>query len=316
MTARKPEINFVSEARSFCEQLENFNLIPSFPEHKVHIYYVKEHRCVIKITGPQLSDEITGTDPTKDNCPLLRCQPTDDSKDARMTCAIVNELHDNVLKILSAHPINARRSLEAKPPVNVVLLRGCSVAIDVPSFESKHGLRTFLIAPTSIIAGIGRTLQMDLLKAAGATGTISTDMLSKAKVAMNTLFDPTNAYDMAIIHIKCTDDCGHSKDLYGKIDALERVDQMLGWILTYSPVKDGPHLVIITGDHSTPVLLGDHSTEPVPFVIARTDGSKLPGASSQCNFDEISCAQGVLGRFLGGSVMKIIRTVQDLPQIT
>jgi hypothetical protein len=27
-------------------------------------------------------------------------------------------------------------------------------------------------------------------------------------------------------------------------------------------------LVIVTGDHSTPVLFGDHSFEPVPFTVA------------------------------------------------
>ena len=27
--------------------------------------------------------------------------------------------------------------------------------------------------------------------------------------------------------------------------------------------------IVVTGDHSTPVVFGDHSHEPVPFVIAR-----------------------------------------------
>lgn len=30
----------------------------------------------------------------------------------------------------------------------------------------------------------------------------------------------------------------------------------------------GQYAVCVTGDHSTPVLFGDHSHEPVPFTIA------------------------------------------------
>lgn len=30
----------------------------------------------------------------------------------------------------------------------------------------------------------------------------------------------------------------------------------------------GQYAICVTGDHSTPVLFGDHSHEPVPFTIA------------------------------------------------
>ena len=32
--------------------------------------YATEHRCGIAVSGPRLSDDITGTDPLKDNLPL------------------------------------------------------------------------------------------------------------------------------------------------------------------------------------------------------------------------------------------------------
>jgi hypothetical protein len=35
--------------------------------------YATEHRCGIKISGKNLNSEITGTDPLKDNLPLLAC---------------------------------------------------------------------------------------------------------------------------------------------------------------------------------------------------------------------------------------------------
>ena len=38
----------------------------------------------------------------------------------------------------------------------------------------------------------------------------------------------------------------------------------------------GGFAVCVTGDHSTPVVFGDHSHEPVPFVVARvTDAVRM-----------------------------------------
>lgn len=44
--------------------------LPSFPELTVHAKYATEHRCGIAVSGPGLTDNISGTDPLKDNLPL------------------------------------------------------------------------------------------------------------------------------------------------------------------------------------------------------------------------------------------------------
>lgn len=44
--------------------------LPSFPDLVVKAKYATEHRCAIVVSGPGLSDEVTGTDPLKDNLPL------------------------------------------------------------------------------------------------------------------------------------------------------------------------------------------------------------------------------------------------------
>lgn len=45
--------------------------IPGFPEHAVSVQYATEHRCGVVVRGPGLSDAISGTDPLRDNLPLL-----------------------------------------------------------------------------------------------------------------------------------------------------------------------------------------------------------------------------------------------------
>ena len=44
--------------------------LPSFPGLVVKAKYATEHRCGIVVSGPGLSDDVSGTDPLKDNLPL------------------------------------------------------------------------------------------------------------------------------------------------------------------------------------------------------------------------------------------------------
>lgn len=58
----------------------------------------------------------------------------------------------------------------------------------------------------------------------------------------------------------------------GKVGFLEAVDHMVRQLvrrLSDLEQQDAARFVIcVTGDHSTPVVFGDHSHEPVPFVMA------------------------------------------------
>jgi 2,3-bisphosphoglycerate-independent phosphoglycerate mutase len=45
----------------------------------VSVKYATEHRCGVVVRGSGLSDAISGTDPLKDNLPLLTVTPLDDS---------------------------------------------------------------------------------------------------------------------------------------------------------------------------------------------------------------------------------------------
>jgi 2,3-bisphosphoglycerate-independent phosphoglycerate mutase len=52
-------------------------VLPSFPQHAVSVRYATEHRCGVVVRGAGLCDAISGTDPLKDNLPLLLCEGTD-----------------------------------------------------------------------------------------------------------------------------------------------------------------------------------------------------------------------------------------------
>jgi 2,3-diphosphopglycerate-independent phosphoglycerate mutase len=219
---------------------------------------------------------------------------------------LTNELSDVIYQKLIDHPINKARVKAGKNPANCVLLRGCASCIDVPSIKSKHGFRSFLIAPTCIIAGIGMTLGMDLIDVPGATGDYNTNFDAKAQACLEHMRQ--NTYDFGFCHLKAVDDAGHDRDVEKKILYLEKIDQMIGTVI--SGLESEDVTVVVTGDHTTPALYGDHSCEPLPFVISNL---KKPFRNDSVrSFDEIAASHGSLGRFCGDQVIPLAKAIMQL----
>ncbi|KAK9107153.1 hypothetical protein Syun_023164 [Stephania yunnanensis] len=291
VTSRRADRHFEEEGPILCTALDVLKL-PSYPEYEVRVRYATEHRCGVVVKGPKLSGNISGTDPLKDNCLLLKAEALDDSDEAKHTAAVVNELSKEISRILVSHPLNAKRAAEGKNIANIVLLRGCGIRIEVPPFEKQHDLWPCMVAPTKIIAGLGLSLGIDILEAPGATGDYRTLLTSKASSIAKALSSPlqpcpnvfvpgedehkpgrADGYDFGFLHIKAIDDAGHDRASVFKLKALEAVDRMIGQLarLLWEAESNGKfqYSLCVTGDHSTPVEYGDHSFEPVPFAICR-----------------------------------------------
>jgi len=69
--------------------------------------HATEHRCGVKVSGPRLSSQITGTDPLKDNLEIVECKALDpNDEDAVQTSLMINSLSDAITRTLLEHPIN------------------------------------------------------------------------------------------------------------------------------------------------------------------------------------------------------------------
>ncbi|KAG0600130.1 hypothetical protein M758_11G009200 [Ceratodon purpureus] len=291
VTSRRADRHFEGPGPILCGALNGLKL-PSYPEYKVSVRYATEHRCGVVVSGPGLSGNISGSDPLKDHRLLLKVKPLDDTKEAAHTANVVNELSDVIRGILRSHPLNAERLKEGKAIANLVLLRGCGIRIDVPTFMEVQGLRPCMVAPTKIIAGLGLSLGIDILEAPGTTGDYRTLLTNKATAIAKALAAPltpppnvfvpgeedpkpgfAGGYDFGFLHVKAIDDCGHDKAMKLKVKAFEAVDTMVAQLarLLWEAEKEGgvQYSICITGDHSTPVEYGDHSYEPVPFTICQ-----------------------------------------------
>ncbi|KAF5840262.1 2,3-bisphosphoglycerate-independent phosphoglycerate mutase-domain-containing protein [Dunaliella salina] len=298
--------------------------------------------------GPKFCADLDGTDPLKDNLPLIKVEALGSCSEeerpaAEFTARLVNELSQEIHQRLVEHPLNQERRAQGLNEANIILLRGCGCRIRVPGFQAMHGLRGVLVAPTKIIAGLGMSFDIDQIEAPGTTGyynsafhnkssTIcdaltwelkgqATDVASCADVASHTgqpkrssdqntrenqaeqedgagsrsngtaaascsggQTDSRKNYDFGFVHVKAVDDTGHDLRLTMKVRFLEVVDKMLGQMVRrlweaeqreLQAAQEG-HLgrepqrftIVVTGDHSTPVMFGDHSHEPVPFAVA------------------------------------------------
>lgn len=300
--SRRADRNFEELGPILCEKLNGIK-IPKYEEYQVTVKYATEHRCGIRIRGPGLTDSITDTDPLKDNLKLLESKPKDDSKEAKLTSDLVNQLSKEIQKILEKDEINIKRIENHKSPANIILFRGCGIRIQVDPFEKKHHLKGFMIAPTAIIKGFGKSIELDIKDAIGATGDYHTNLMSKEK----TFIENIPNYDFGFLHVKAVDDCGHDKNLKLKIQFLEKIDEMIGVLMQdLKKITNDNYIILVTGDHTTPCIYGDHDNEPVPFSIMKSKNGEKDCVKK---FSEVDAFKGSLGRFSGIYVFDIIKSL-------
>ena len=100
------------------------------------------------------------------------------------------------------------------------------------------------------------------------------------------------------IHIKETDLPGHDNKPLEKKEMLEYIDKTLfKYIRKVAPPNEIK--VVVTGDHSTPCKLKDHSSDPVPVLFY--NNKEVP---EEKHFNEKECRKGRVGRILGKDLLK------------
>ncbi|MEA3254999.1 MAG: 2,3-bisphosphoglycerate-independent phosphoglycerate mutase [Candidatus Altiarchaeota archaeon] len=259
----------------------------------------KGHRAVLILKGNNLSSEISDTDPEGLGIPPAKSIPLDNNPDSERTAEILNKFTVMSQKILSSHEVNKERMKKGKLPANIILARGAGLKPELPSFESRYGVKGVCISATSLIIGVSRATGMDIIEVKKATGHVDSDIGRKAEAAINALQE----YDFVFLHIKGTDEASHDGDFNSKKEMIERIDkEVLKPIL--NKVRDTT--IALTADHSTPVGIRQHSADPVPVAIlgdVRTDSVK--------KFSERECAKGGLNRICGRYLMDIILDLSD-----
>jgi 2,3-bisphosphoglycerate-independent phosphoglycerate mutase len=229
----------------------------------------------------------------------IECTPPHDAVGAEIATVLpkikspkaektANLLKEAILKskeVLESHPVNIAREKAGKRPGNMIWPWGGGKKPSMPSFKEKYGLKAAVISAVDLVKGIGIYTGMKVIDVPGATGRDDTNYEGKADYALKALEDN----DLVFVHVEAPDEAGHAKDYRLKVKAIEDFDKrLLGRIL--KGLKE-PYAIAVLPDHPTPIRIGTHTKDPVPFAIQ----SPLVEADGVQKFDEVSARNGAFG---------------------
>jgi 2,3-bisphosphoglycerate-independent phosphoglycerate mutase len=202
-------------------------------------------------------------------------------------------------KVLRSHPLNKKRARQGLPQANIILCRGAGTIPKIKTLSELYGISAACVAATSLIRGVCKVAGMKLIDVKGATGTPQTDLAAKAKSTVQAL----KTCDFVLLHVKATDVASHDGNIKQKVELIEKIDHMIGYLL--NNIDLGSTYLAVTADHTTSVLTGKHEGEPVPIAITgpyvcRDDVEE---------FNERSCAKGGLNRIRGMDLMPILMSL-------
>lgn len=249
-----------AETAAICEQLRAIQ----FPGVEVFVEPVQDQRFVLVLRGEGLSEAIAETDPQREGVPPIEATAT--APDGERSSALVREW---ITK--------AREILGGRERGNGVLLRGWSKRPEVPPFPELWKLRAAAVTVYPMYRGVAKLCGM-----ASIEGAHSFDE------QLDLVAAHWDEYDFFFVHYKYTDSAGEDGDFRRKVDAINQFDAALPKLLALQP-----NVLVVTGDHSTPAVMAQHSWHPVPVLLwgdqVRTDHVH--------QFSEPNCVLGELGTF-------------------
>lgn len=246
--------------------VDKLNVHLNFPGPvEVIVRSVSEHRGLVVLRGTGLGGHVADTDPQATGVPP---QPA----------RALNEASRHTAELLDRFVAEAERVLRDEPRVNGVLLRGIDKHPRIPSLEERFQLNPAAIATYPMYRGLARLVGMTVLE---PPRDLAATMSAPPTVGKD--------HDFLFVHVKYTDKAGEDGDYDRKVAVIEEVDRRLPDLM-----KCQPDVLVITGDHSTPAAMKEHSWHPVP-VLLYAPGTVRPDGLTR--FGERACQQGGLGRY-------------------
>ena len=174
----------------------------------------------------------------------------------------LRQLMQDSVAVLEKHPVNIARRARGDMQANMIwLFWGSGRIPDMPAFKKVYGLSAALTSGVDLLRGLGRMMEMDILKIPGITDGLDNDFQGQAIGALKSLED----HDLAVIHIEASDEAGHAGSIDNKIEAIQRIDRdVVSRLRTFGT---GNLRLLVMPDHPTPIEIKTHVAEPVPFIL-------------------------------------------------
>ena len=188
------------------------------------------------------------------------------------------EVMKKSVELLKDHPINLERIKRGKNPATSLWFWGEGTKPKMQNFKEKFGISGAMISAVDLLKGIGKLTGMRVLEVEGATGNYDTNFEGKTKACLDAL---ASGIDYVYIHMEAPDECGHHGDAEHKIFSIEQIDKLVVGPIKEELEKRGePFVLLIAPDHPTPISTMTHCSDPVPYVIYRSDKKVDSGVSS------------------------------------
>lgn len=191
---------------------------------------------------------------------------------------VILDLMKRSYKVLKDHPVNQARVARGLNPANSIWLWGEGTKPGVSLFEKTYGVKGSVISAVDLIKGIGICAGMNVIEVEGATGNIDTNFRGKGEAALKTLL---GGQDLVYIHVEAPDECGHHGDLEGKIRSIELIDEeIVGPLLSGLEKAGEEYSILVMPDHPTPIAIKTHISDPIPYLIYRSNAPVESGIDS------------------------------------
>ena len=178
---------------------------------ELNVHPVEGYRFVLHLRGEGLSDMITETDPQRTGVPALEAKAL--APEGEKTVRIVNEVVRQ-----------ARDILKGEERANMVLLRGFSSLLHLPSMAEAYGLSPAAIAAYPMYRGLATLVGMRVIP----TGRTFSDEL-------DALYQHYQEHDFFYIHYKPADAAGEDGNFEAKVKALEDLDAHIPRLVELEP---------------------------------------------------------------------------------
>lgn len=256
-----------------------------------HLMKVKNADKRIDCTPPH---DVPGT-PAEDVMPRPLVE------EARETADYISRLIIESQKLLASHPVNLKRIAEGKDPANSIWPWSPGYKPAMKTMTELFGIRKgYVISAVDLIRGLGVYAGLEPIIVDGATGLYDTNYEGKLQAALDALHGDA---DFVFLHIEASDEAGHDGDALLKKRTIEDLDhRVVRPLLEALKDFDEEVVVAVLPDHPTPCRIRTHTSDPVPFVILRSDVEP----DDVTTYTEKSAANGGYGVLKDDEFIKLV----------
>ena len=264
-----------------------------------------QHKGVLVLRGG-FSDNVLGNDRTyfggrsEEPDKVVLCKALDDDENSQYSSAILNEFIRKSYEVLDSHEINVRRKERGLLSANYILLR--SPGAEKPKLKQYKKWISVTYSPLekgfSTLSGMKNFFfQYPKLRGLDSYKSLYNGLRKACKFSIKTIKRNLKKTDYIYIHLKETDTPGHDNKPFEKKEMIEYIDKTLfAFLRRFAPPNKIK--VLVTGDHSTPCKLKNHSADPVPVLFYNL------GTPKEKKFNEVEARKGSLGRIKGKELFK------------